>query len=154
MAIWFYEVPKMGGGWAPQVKVGDMPTSKGSEGKLYSFMQAPIEVTAEELKTLGLSGLQMLYGIDANTDSMERLLEELAEEEDPSVQLDEEFEAQKETPPPSYADIGIQNLQMAFKFLPQSQEKTMAAMFLDTAMLWFNYASNKANQAQFIRHKD
>jgi hypothetical protein len=60
MTVWFVEVPKLGGGWSPQLIHGDRPANKGSEGATRRFRAEPIEVRPDHLE-LSLAELQLLY---------------------------------------------------------------------------------------------
>jgi len=60
---WFVEVPRMGGGWAPQIHYGDQPTGRGSEGEVKRFRAKPVEIRPEH-HGLSLAELQEIYRPD------------------------------------------------------------------------------------------
>lgn len=78
--VWFVEVPRMGGGWTPQLHHGDRPSSKGAEGASKRFRSEPVEVSPEHLG-LSLTELQEIYGADrpvpAEPDISPRYIDEL-----------------------------------------------------------------------------
>jgi hypothetical protein len=63
MTTWFVEVPKLGGGWSPQLIHGDRPSNKGSEGASRRFRAEPVEIRPDHLE-LSLAELQLLYQPD------------------------------------------------------------------------------------------
>lgn len=64
--VWFVEVPRMGGGWSPQLHWGDRPPSTNSEGAFRRFRAEPVEIRPEDLnrpiKDVSLEELQRIYG--------------------------------------------------------------------------------------------
>jgi hypothetical protein len=62
MSVWFVEVPRMGGGWSPQLIHGDRPSHKTSEGVVKGFRAEPKELHPDEAAHLTLTELQEMYG--------------------------------------------------------------------------------------------
>jgi hypothetical protein len=59
MAVWFVEVPRNGGGWAPQLYHGEKPSETTSAGTRRKFRREPVRVP-DNCVDLPLTQLQAL----------------------------------------------------------------------------------------------
>lgn len=61
--VWFVEVPRSDGSWAPQLLHGDRPSSRSAEGASKRFRAEPVEVNPRHLG-MSLTKLQEIYRPD------------------------------------------------------------------------------------------